>query len=108
MIHIYTDGACEPNPGFEGVTLMSDIPADVMEAAQKVCGELWSMDPKLIDEDSIGVILLCRAVITERERCASIIENFASGRSITGEAVKVRKVPSQTSILMAQLIRGGN
>lgn len=39
------------------------------------------------------------------EECALIVENFAAGRTMTGEALKPRVVPSQTSVLIATAIR---
>lgn len=39
------------------------------------------------------------------EECALIVENYAAGRTMTGEALKPRVVPSQTSVLIAAAIR---
>ncbi len=78
------------------------IPEDILAAATAVEDEIMATDLRDLDTQ----LIIAKAIVAERERCASIVENFASGRGISTEAVKARKLPSQTSILMAQLIRG--
>lgn len=78
------------------------IPEDIMAAATAVEDEIMAADLRDVDTQ----LIIAKAILAERQRCAAIVENFASGRGISTEAVKARKVPSQTSVLMAQLIRG--
>lgn len=84
------------------------IPDEIMKAAR----EAYDASPVKVTgtfEACALIMVIAEAihdgVMAERERCASIIEGYASGRTVAGNAVKPRNMPSQTSVLMAQLIR---
>jgi hypothetical protein len=87
------------------------IPVDIIATADGVAKEVYaktigSDDDSHYMEAYEASDIIGNAIFAERERCALIVESFASGRGVNGNPVKARRVPSQTSILLAQLIRG--
>jgi len=88
----------------EAQTIPEDIKRDARNALQVAKNRRHPVASIVPDE--LIVEAISEALMYERQRCAAIVENFASGRGISTEAVKARKLPSQTSILMGQLIRG--
>lgn len=53
---------------------MSEIPADVMETAKRVCEPSFSGASRV--DDAQHILDVARAIMVERERCARAVENW--------------------------------
>jgi hypothetical protein len=68
---------------------MTDIPEDIMLAARDAC--LASVEQVIAND--IGIRVIARAIMAERERCAKIAESYdLSIMSSTSADVTARKI----------------